>query len=675
MNSFDLTPYIVLLPLLGFLINGSLGLFVSDYRKHKTIIGTLATLMVALPFLISLLIFLSYLSDSEPIVYSLFTWIATGSFTTEIAYRIDQLSLLMIMVVTGVGSLIHLYSMGYMKDDEGYWKYFAYLNLFIFAMLNLVMGDNLLILFLGWEGVGVCSYLLIGFWYQDMEKAIAGKKAFIYNRIGDFAFLLALFMVFKSVGSLQFDDIMAGISNMPEHYTFWIALLMFIGATGKSAQIPLFVWLPDAMAGPTPVSALIHAATMVTSGVYLISRMSFLYIQVPEVMIIVAVVGAVTALVAATIAITQHDIKRVLAYSTVSQLGYMFLAVGSGAFIAAMFHLVTHAFFKACLFLGSGSVIHTMHHVEHELKHNGKEVHFDPQDMRNMGGLKKYMPSTYITFLIATIAIAGIPPLAGFFSKDEILAFVFNFGVEGFGHAGVLYFILWAIGIATAFMTAFYMFRLTYSTFEGEFKLSKRFKEAEGTEAYLKESPSTMTIPLWVLGGLSLLGGFFGVPDFIVSTFTHQEAHINLLHGWLDGVTAPVSLVLTHFQEWSLLLVSVVIAVIGVLFARSMYLKKSLEESDALVKSRFGTLYQVWSDKYYFDEFYEEYIAFPLVRFSEKVLAVFDMRILDGFVNFIAGLVRFFGSIFRYLQTGVTTTYAFFLVLGVILILGILILA
>ena len=665
MNIQQLAPFIIATPLAGFVLNGTLGLFLPSYRKQKTLIGSIATIAVFIPFSILLMQFFQTTPDAKAEIVHLFTWIQAGSFTSEFAYRFDQLSLLMGLVVSGVGALIHLYSMGYMKDDEGYFKFFAYLNLFIFMMLNLVLGNNLLLLFLGWEGVGVCSYLLIGFWYQDQEKAFAGKKAFIYNRIGDFAFLIAMFLVFKFVGSLDFDAVFAGINQIPHDIKFWIAILMFIGATGKSAQLPLFVWLPDAMAGPTPVSALIHAATMVTSGIYLISRMSFLYVQVPEVMMIVASIGALTAIVAASIAITQNDIKKVLAYSTVSQLGYMFLALGSGGFIAAMFHVVTHAFFKACLFLGSGSVIHAMHHVEHELDHHGKHVHFDPQDMRFMGGLRKRLPSTFITFFVATVAIAGIPPLAGFFSKDEILAFAFNQSVAIEG-AKYLYSTLWGVGILTAFMTAFYMFRLTFSTFFGEFKLPKLIKGAEDSEKYLHESPLTMTIPLWALGILSLVGGFMGIPDFIVH-------HANWLHHWLEGVTAPVELHLAHSTEWILLSVSVIIAVFGVSVAYIMYFKGNLETSDASIRKRFGSMYTVWADKYSLDEFYEGYISDPIVRLSDKVLAVFDLKIVDGFVNMIAGIVRLFGSLSRYSQTGLASSYAFMLVVGVILVIGLIV--
>ncbi len=658
---------IIALPLLGFLINGLTGLFVESYRNKKQLIGSIASTAVFIPFVIAVYFFINMNAGSEALIYKLFTWMDVGTFSVDVAYRVDQLSVMMTMVVTGVGFLIHIYSMGYMSHDEGYWKFFAYLNLFIFAMLNLVLGNNLLLLFLGWEGVGVCSYLLIGFWYTDMAKSDAAKKAFIYNRIGDFAFLIAMFMVFQTVGSLNFDVILGNLDSFTEGYMVAIGLLMFVGATGKSAQIPLFVWLPDAMAGPTPVSALIHAATMVTSGIYLISRMSPMYAMIPEVMIIISVIGALTAIVAATIAITQNDIKGVLAYSTVSQLGYMFLALGAGGFTAAMFHVVTHAFFKACLFLGSGSVIHAMEHVEHGLHKEGKDVHFDPQDMRFMGGLKKYMPSTYKTFLIATVAIAGIPPLAGFFSKDEVLAMTMNAGfVDG---GSWVYMMLWSVGIITAFLTAFYMFRLTLTTFHGSFKLPTKIKEAVGSEKFLHENPWTMTTPLWVLAVLAVFGGFLGVPNFIVETFTHEPAHINLLHDWLYKVNADYSIVMNHALEWGLMAVSILIAISGVWLAFRMYNNDQQEESDAKIASRFGGLYSVWKDKYNLDDVYEGLIANPTVKFSDKVLAVFDMKVVDGIVNAIAGTVRLFGSLFRYLQTGVVSSYALAFVIGVIVIL------
>jgi NADH-quinone oxidoreductase subunit L len=664
-----LVSLIIGLPLVGFLINGIAGLASHTYREKKGLIGTIANFAVFIPFLTVLFLFLNFDVDAGAVQVSLFTWIEAGNFSVDIAYQIDQLSLIMALVVTGVGSLIHYYSIGYMAHDPGFWRFFAYMNLFIFAMLNLIMANNLLLLFLGWEGVGLCSYLLIGFWYTDMMKSDAAKKAFLYNRVGDFAFLIAIFMIFEAVGSLNFDVILANTDAFTDNAVFWVAFLMFIGATGKSAQIPLFVWLPDAMAGPTSVSALIHAATMVTSGVYLITRMSSMYVLSPEVMIIIAAIGALTAIVAATIAITQYDIKGVLAYSTVSQLGFMFLALGSGAYTAALFHVITHAFFKACLFLGSGSVIHTMEHVEHKLHDDGKDVHFDPQDIRNMGGLSKYMPSTYKTFLIATVAIAGIPPLAGFFSKDEIVMHTFNMGMGEY--ASALYFILWGVATITAFLTAFYMFRLTISTFHGTFKLPSLVKGAEKAESYLHESPSTMTIPLWALAGLSIVGGFIGLPNFVSKTFG-GDGHINWLHDWLSPIASDIPLTLSIASEWILMIFAILVAVGAVFMAFRMYGDDKLVESDARISSAFGSLYQVWKDKYSLDEVYEGVVVRPTVRFSDKVLAVFDMKIIDGTVNAVAGFVRLSGSLLRYIQTGIASNYALFLVLGVILVLSIL---
>ena len=491
---------ILLLPLAGALLNGLGGLFLPALRSREGLFGTLGTLVVAVPFLLVLSLFLAF--EGEPLVFDYYTWMAAGDFSVSFAYRVDELSLIMGLVVTGVGALIHLYSIGYMHGDSGYWRFFSYMNLFIFMMLNLVFGDNLLVLFLGWEGVGLCSYLLIGFWYSDLKNSAAANKAFIVNRIGDFAFLLAMFILFRDLGSLDFDALLAGSATLSQGTLNWVVLLLFIGATGKSAQIPLFVWLPDAMAGPTPVSALIHAATMVTSGLYLLARLSPLVLAAPTMMAVIAVVGALTAIMAATIAITQNDIKRVLAYSTVSQLGYMFMSAGVGAFFVAIFHVFTHAFFKACLFLGSGSVIHAMHHVEHEQHERGHHGHMDPQDMRTMGGLKKYMPSTRWTYLFATVAIAGLPLTAGFFSKDEILFKAFEYGYAGNTYA----WFVWGVGIVTAFLTAFYMMRSYMLTFEGK----PRWAMADSIHP--KESPWTITVPLWVLGVLSLIGGFVGLP-------------------------------------------------------------------------------------------------------------------------------------------------------------------
>ncbi|PTM20487.1 MAG: NADH-quinone oxidoreductase subunit L [Bacteroidetes bacterium] len=668
-SSTALISFIIGLPLLGFLIHGIAGLSSKEYRTKHIFIGTLSTLFVFIPFLLLLSIFFQFTAESEPLYVSLFRWVDVGSLQIDAAYRIDQLSLVMSLVVTGVGSLIHLYSMGYMSHDKGYWKFFAYLNLFIFAMLNLVLSNNMLLMFLGWEGVGVCSYLLIGFWYTDMKKSDAAKKAFIYNRVGDFAFLVAMFMIFGTVGSLNFDQILDQLYLFSSDQIFWISLLMLIGATGKSAQFPLFLWLPDAMAGPTPVSALIHAATMVTSGIYLFARMSPMVILSPEAMMIVAVIGALTAIVAATIAITQTDIKGVLAYSTVSQLGFMFLALGSGAFTAAIFHVVTHAFFKACLFLGSGSVIHAMEHVKHKLHENGKHIEFDHQDIRYMGGLKNVMPSTYKTFLISTIAIAGIPPLAGFFSKDEILMHTINMGTSEF--AGVLYFMLWFVASLTAFLTAFYMFRLTYSTFFSEFRLPTLFKDIPESESYLHESPKTMTLPLWVLASLAILGGLIGIPNFFAKTFG-SYAELHLLEHWLDPVVSAIPLTLSVGFEWFLMIVAILIALAGVYLAKEMYDDGQMEFSDEEIELKFPALYPVWREKYRLDEFYHSVVIRPVVTFSEKVLAVFDLKVLDGIVNLTGGTVRFFGSLARYSQSGITGQYALFLILGVVIILSIL---
>ncbi|CAN5307999.1 NADH-quinone oxidoreductase subunit L [soil metagenome] len=665
-----LVSLIIGLPLLGFLINGLAGLSSEGFRQKKTFIGIVANLAVFIPFLITVYFFIGFTSGSGATVVTLFNWINVGSLSVDIAYRIDELSLIMALVVTGVGALIHLYSIGYMHHDTGYWKFFAYLNLFIFAMMNLIMGNNLVLLFLGWEGVGLCSYLLIGFWYSDMAKSDAAKKAFIYNRVGDFAFLIAMFMVFNTVGSFDFDAILGNLDLFSAGAVFWIGFLMLIGATGKSAQIPLFVWLPDAMAGPTSVSALIHAATMVTSGIYLITRLSPMFVMSPEVMMIIAVVGALTAIVAATIAITQNDIKGVLAYSTVSQLGFMFLALGSGAFTAAIFHVVTHAFFKACLFLGSGSVIHAMEHVGHKLHEKGKAVVFDPQDIRNMGGLKEWMPSTYLTFMIATIAIAGIPLLAGFFSKDEILMHAMNMG---FGEeAGALYMILWGVALITAFLTAFYMFRLTLTTFHGRFKLPELVKEAKGSEQYLHESPKTMTIPLWTLAGLSIVGGFIGFPNFVGKTFGEAYGEINWLESWLSPIAADIALTLSVPAEWALMVLSILVAVAGVFVAFRMYGNNQQLASDEKISSRFGELYNVWKEKYYLDEVYETTVINPTVKISDRVLAVFDMKVVDGIVNAIAGTVKLVGSLTRYIQTGVTSSYALIMILGVILVMSML---
>ncbi len=462
--------YIPLIPLIGFLINFFLG-----KRLPEKLTGIIASLALGTSFVLAIALFLKLLQlppEHRYIEQYIFTWITVGKFDLPFALLLDPLSGVMMLVVTGISFLIHIYSIGYMAGDKGIARYFSYLNLFVFFMLLLVMGNNYLILFIGWEGVGLCSYLLIGFWFEDKAKAIAGKKAFIVNRIGDFGFLVGMFLMYSTFGSLIFSEVFERASLFgPAPILTAMTLLMFMGATGKSAQIPLYIWLPDAMAGPTPVSALIHAATMVTAGVYMVARSSILYALAPTSLMVVAIVGCITALVAATIGIAQNDIKKVLAYSTVSQLGYMFLALGSGAFAAGIFHLMTHAFFKALLFLGSGSVIHAMHHHYHKLNDHKS----DAQDMRNMGGLKKRMPVTFITFLVATLAISGIPGFSGFFSKDEILWKTFV--------SGRIW--LYIIGLITAGITAFYMFRLVYMTFYGKFRGGE-------SDEHLPESPADM---------------------------------------------------------------------------------------------------------------------------------------------------------------------------------------
>lgn len=645
-----MNEFIILLPLLGSIIIGLGGLINENFRKQEGLIGTIGTLAVAVPFLLILISRFGF--DPDNTTFTLFglSWMEAGNLKISFNYNLDELGILMGMVVTGVGALIHMYSIGYMHGDKGFYKYFAYLNLFIFAMLNLILGDNMVVMFLGWEGVGVCSYLLIGFWYTDMAKSVAAQKAFVANRIGDFAMLIAMFMLFQHVGSLEFGSISEAMSSMSEQTTFWIALLIFIAATGKSAQIPLFVWLPDAMAGPTPVSALIHAATMVTSGIYLIARMSFLFAGAEGVLMLIGIVAALTAIVAALTAIAQNDIKKVLAYSTVSQLGFMFMALSVGAYTTAIFHVMTHAFFKACLFLGSGSVIHGMEHTE-SVK--------DPQDIRTMGGLRKYMKSTGTTFWIATLAISGIPLFAGFFSKDEILTNVFIHAE----HGHTIYFLVWGIGILTAFLTAFYMTRLAYLTFEGK----QRFPE----EAKPHESPALMTIPLWILAGLAIVGGFVGLPYLI----GHGEFHI--INDWLGRADGTMVFNIENPNlavESGLMGLSIIIAIGGVLFARNFYRKHGVQ-GDAILKQRFGGLYAAMENKFYFDELYQLIIIQPFEWLSNTFVRRFDDKVIDGLVMGTGTGVGRLGEIFRKLQTGIISNYVIVLTLGVVLMLAFLIFA
>ena len=645
MDTDLLVRLILLLPLAGAVFNGILPLFLKGMRKNEWVLGGIGTAVVAVPFVMALLLFMQGFDEAHRAVY--FTWMAAGDLTVEFAYRVDHLSLIMTLIVTGVGALIHLYSIGYMHGDRSFWKFFSFLNLFIFMMLNLVLADNLLVLFLGWEGVGLCSYLLIGFWYEDFKNSAAANKAFIVNRVGDFAFLMAMFILFKELGSLDFGAVMAGSAQMSQGAINWVVLLLFIGATGKSAQIPLFIWLPDAMA----------------SGLYLLARLSPLVLLSPVMMGVIAVVGALTALMAATIAITQNDIKRVLAYSTVSQLGYMFMAAGVGAFFVAIFHVLTHAFFKACLFLGSGSVIHGMHEVEHELHEKGHDAHLDPQDMRTMGGLKKYMPATRITYLMATVAIAGIPLTAGFFSKDEILFKAFEYGYDGNGYA----WFVWIIGLITALLTAFYMTRSYMLTFEGK----ARWPMAPEVKPH--ESPWTITAPLWALGVLSLVGGFVGLPGVIA----HGEW--NWIHGYLaghgDGVGPVAEAAVSEHGagflaiEWGLIALGSAIAIIGVVWTWRFYTRHELA-GDELVQKRFGRLYDWWQGKYFWDEFYEKTVVRPVIGGAEKGLAPFDVKVIDGLVNGLARMMTGTSGLLRRIQTGVVQNYAMAIVLGVVVIIA-----
>ncbi|MEM8898810.1 MAG: NADH-quinone oxidoreductase subunit L [Bacteroidota bacterium] len=644
-------PFIVLLPLIGAAILGLGGLLFPAFRSQEKLIGAIGSAMVAIPFLI--LVYLTATFTGEPITFELWSWMKAGGLDISFSYMLDQLSLLMGLIVTGVGALIHIYSIGYMHGDEGFYKFFTYLNLFIFAMLNLILGDNMVVMFLGWEGVGLCSYLLIGFWYTDMLKAKAAQKAFVANRIGDFALLVAMFLIFTNIHSFAFGEINAQVAALAD-YRIWIPLLIFIAATGKSAQIPLFVWLPDAMAGPTPVSALIHAATMVTSGIYLIARLSPLFLASPEIMLVIGIVACLTALIAALIAIAQNDIKKILAYSTVSQLGFMFMALGVGAFTTAIFHVMTHAFFKACLFLGSGSVIHAMEHVD------GVE---DPQDIRTMGGLSKYMPSTSRTFWISTLAIAGIPLLSGFFSKDEILSSLF-FG----GYTEPVYWGIWGIALFTALLTAFYMTRVAYLTFNGMERFPKGTSKPH-------ESPALMTVPLWILAVLAIFGGYLGLPALL------HVPHV-LNDFWLatEGGVGAEGLIRNagyiaenmhahHSMEYILLPLSALIAVGTWFLTRRFYNNNGLG-GDNKVQQFLGGFYRTMENKFYVDELYEKTILNPFMLFSKNIVAWVEKNVVDGFVRGTYLGVANVGEVFKRLQTGLVQNYLLLVSFGVILVLA-----
>jgi len=625
------------LPLAGFVVNGLLGKrlgksFVSAVGVGSVGLATLVAYSRLIPFVFA---------SPEPVIERLAGWIRAGDFSADLSFRLDPLSALMVSFVTFVGFLIHVYSIGYMRHDEtdaGYARYFAYLNLFMFSMLTLVLAQNFLLMFVGWEGVGLCSYLLIGYYYEKEYAAAAGKKAFVVNRIGDFGFLLGMFGVFSLFGTLDFGKVFSGAAADPGKYAPYLTLVclcLFLGAVGKSAQVPLFVWLPDAMAGPTPVSALIHAATMVTAGVYMVARCNVLFRLAPEATRVVAVIGGVTAIFAAIIGLAQNDIKKLLAYSTVSQLGYMFLACGVGAYAAGMFHVLTHAFFKACLFLGSGAVIHAM----------GGE-----QDMRKMGGLKSKLPITYWTFLIATLAIAGIPPLAGFFSKDAILTGVFEDGRH----------VLFGIGLFTAGLTAFYMFRLVSLTFKGGFRGTRE------QERHLHEAPRSMTVPLVVLAFFSIVAGFAGLPKVFGENANRFAAFLSPI--FLPLTPAAERHGLSNSTEWLLMTFSVGVAIAGLLLARNWYVRQK-GRIPARIAVSFPAAYGLVADKFRVDELYDFLFARPFDWFARMLWKVVDVLIIDGVLNAAAFLVELTGDLLRFLQTGNVRDYALTFFLGVVALL------
>ena len=611
---------IVLWPLAGFLLNG-LG---RNIWSKKTI-ATQATGYIFASFVFSLIAFWN-VQEQGAITVHYFDFINTSTVKIPFDFRVDALSSLFLLVITGVGTLIHLYSSAYMHEETAphYARYFAYLNLFIFSMLLLVLGDNYVIMFIGWEGVGLCSYLLIGYWFTNTTYNNAAKKAFIMNRIGDLGFLLAIFWLIVKLGTVSYGEVLTAesLAKLSSTDITAITLLLFVGAMGKSAQIPLYTWLPDAMAGPTPVSALIHAATMVTAGIYMITRTNIFYTHSEIAQTVVAIIGISTALLAATIAIKQNDIKKVLAYSTVSQLGYMFLGLGVGAYSGAVFHVITHAFFKALLFLAAGSVIHAMHHE---------------QDIRKMGGLKSKLPITHLTFLIGCIAIAGVPPFSGFFSKDEILAAAYAKNP-----------IYWFLGLVGAAMTAFYMFRLYATTFLGQFR---------GTEAqasHLHESPISMTLPLIILAVLSAVGGAMGVPEIL-------GGHHWLSHHLSSIIGAEQALHLSHTTEWILMGSSVTIAVVALLIAIGKYSK----QADGEPQTALGKfLYNKWL----VDELYEKAIVQPLHRFAGFLKEVVEKNVIDGLVNGTGKLVQYGARQTRLMQSGQVGYYILFMVLSIVLL-------
>lgn len=638
---------IPLLPLLGFLLNGLLGNRLGP--KFVSVVGCLAPIAA---FVITFR-FWSGLEGGEAITHHAFDWISIGSLHVPFAFLFDPLSACMCLVITGIGSLIHLYSTGYMKGDPSYGRFFAYLNLFTAFMLVLVLADNLLLLFVGWEGVGLCSYLLIGFWHKDNANNAAGMKAFIFNRIGDFGVLIGIFLLFAHLGTIDTRGIAEALPGFLAStegagtIILAITLLLFLGCTGKSAQIPLYPWLPDAMAGPTPVSALIHAATMVTSGVYLCCRMQPLFAQSPETLAVIAGVGACTALLAALIALTQNDIKKVLAYSTVSQLGYMFYAIGVGAFSAAFFHVVTHAFFKALLFLGSGSVIHAMHHE---------------QDMRKMGGLRHQLPFTHVMFLIGTAAIAGVPVLAGFFSKDEILFSGYFNAFTEHGHGGGLDQIFWIMAFVTAGLTAFYMLRLVALTFWGESRVEPE------VASHVHEPSGWMPFALFVLAGLSILGGFMNVPNLAPFTWVTDPSQLAQYIGLYHPHTGVDEHQL-HTMEYTAMFFSVAVGALGLFLAWYFY-GKGRAALQGFVEGAGRPLVKLSENKFYVDELYDAVIIGPFQLLSYTLWLVVDRMLIDGFlVGGSALLVRSTGDFIRRMQSGFIPAYLLTFACGALVLL------
>ncbi len=638
MDKYVLIP---LLPLIAFIVNIIFGRKIIREQAHLP-----ATIAVAGSLIVSIITFLDVLAGKS-INYDLYSWIVSGNFKVSIGFLIDQLTSIMLIVVTSVSFLVHVYSIGYMHGDPGYYRFFSYLSLFTFSMLMLVMGNNLLQLYFGWEAVGLCSYFLIGFWYEKRSAADAGKKAFIVNRFGDFGFGIGVIMIFLTIGTLHYTDIFGNLSSLTGQtinilgFNFdlitLIALLLFLGAIGKSAQIPLHVWLPDAMEGPTPVSALIHAATMVTAGVFMVARFNPLFSQSETAMMVVALTGAITSLFAATIALVQNDIKRIIAYSTVSQLGYMFLACGVGAFGAGIFHLYTHAYFKALLFLGAGSVMHAM----------AGEL-----DIQKMGGLKKYMPITYWTFLIASLSIAGIPGFAGFFSKDEILWLAYNGGNVGR--------IVWIIGTIVAALTAFYSFRIIFLAFHG------KFRGTHEEEHHLHESPKIMTIPLIILAIGAISAGWIGIPQALGGS--------NWIGHLLEPVLGHPHVTATHEEEYIVMGISVACAVGGILLSWILYSLKP--EMPSRLANQFKFIYKTLWNKYYIDELYDFILVRPTKWIANNMLiVVIDGKIIEGIVNGLPNAIRGLGEKIRKIQSGHLQHYAISMALGLFVILTLLLIA